>query len=301
MFPFEKNSGRNIRTARIKLANGWKGRAVLSEASGKSFSKTDWADCLSQPQLLFKDVEKNLKTEGQNCVAVKNLTVGASQLKVVIKRHYPAGGVRQFFRSFQAGKALRNFKTALKLLRCGIPTVAPFAAIYQRQNLLSKQSIYIAEYLENSSNLHAFASKMGTQQLSKKQLGRFALKKQLCRQLATILASLHHNGLWHRDSKASNFIVCKDAAGRYRILLVDMDGIKRYFLWRKSRRFRSLWRLAASLMSISVLNRTDYLRAFTTYCNLTGLEASQRRRIFRELTGRAQAKWLRTTGKATNK
>ncbi len=289
----EKNSGRNIEVASLRLGNGWSGRAVLSNTSGQNFSKADWIKCLSQPQLLFQDVEKILKTEGRNCVAVKNLTVGDSQLKVVIKRHCPEAGFRQFFRSFQRGRALRNFNTTLKLLSCGIPVVAPFAALHKRRNLLTEQTIYITEYFENSSNLHAFAS----EQLSTRRAEQFAIKKQLCHQLATILAMLHKNGLWHRDSKATNFIVCKNNRGKYEILLTDVDGIKSYFLRRRSYRFRSLWQLAASILSIPAVNRTDYFRTFTAYSNLTGLEPSQRRRIFRELSDRAKAKHRRSAMK----
>jgi lipopolysaccharide heptosyltransferase I len=177
------------------------------------------------------------------------------------------------------GKAIRNFKTALKLLRCGIEGAKPLAAIQQKRYLLTIQSIYISEYLENSPNLYAFASG---------HTGR-DVRKQLCRQLAVILAELHKNGLWHRDSKATNFIVCKD-----KILLVDMDGIKPYLLRRRSRQLRSLWQLAASVMTISAVNRTDYLRTFTTYCNLVGLEIPNRRRVFRKLSSRAKAKHLRS-------
>jgi len=293
----ERNSGatlqstsRNIKVASLRLGDGWSGRAVLSTIAGKNFSKTNWVDCLSQPELLFQDVEKILKTEGRNCVAVKNLTIGDNQLKVVIKRHYPGAGLRRFFRSFRRGRALRNFDTTLKLLSCGIPTAAPFAALHKKRNLLTEQSIYITEYFENSPDLYTFAS----EQLPKRQAEQFAIKKQLCRQLATILATLHKNGLWHRDSKATNFIVCKNSRGKCKILLVDVDGIKPYFLRRRGQRFRSLWQLAASTLSVSAVNRTDYFRTFTTYSNLTNLEPSQRRRIFRELSNRAKAKHLRS-------
>jgi len=282
----KKISAKNIETVPLKLNNGWSGRAVLSATSAGNFPKTDWADSLAQPELLFEDVEKILKTEGRNCVAVKNLTIGDSRLKVVIKRHHPQIGLRQFFRSFRPGKALRNFKTALELLSCGIPVTAPFAALHQKRNLLTRQSIYITEYFENSSELYTFYS----EQLSKVQASRFALKKEFSHQLAAILASLHKNGLWHRDSKASNFIVTKDTENKYRILLADMDGIKRYFLRRRSRQFRSLWQLAASMLPVSAINRTDYLRTFTAYCNLVGLELSQCRRIYRELANRAKKK-----------
>jgi lipopolysaccharide heptosyltransferase I len=283
-----KNSAKNIEVASLRLGNGWSGRVVLSDPQGRKFSLTDWIKCLSKPHLLFENVGKILKTEGQNCVAVKNLTIGDRHLKVVVKRHYPGAGLRQFFRSFQRGRALRNFDTALKLLSRGIPAASPFAALHKRRTLFTEQSIYITEYFENSSNLHTFAS----EQLLKKQGEQFAIKKQLCYQLAAILAMLHKNGLWHRDSKATNFIVCKSIEGKCKILLVDVDGIKPYFPLRGSRQFRSLWQLAASLLSVSAVNRTDYLRTFISYCNLTGIAPSQRRRIFRELSDMAKAKHL---------
>lgn len=283
-----KNCNKSIEVASLKLGNGWSGRVVLSDLGGRKFSRADWIKCLSQPYLLFENVEKILKTEGQNCVAVKNLTIGNTRLKVVIKRHYPGPGLRQFFRSFLRGRALRSFDTALRLLSRGIPTAAPFAALHKRRTPFTEQSIYITEFLEDSFTLHTFASV----QLLKKQGQLFAIKKQLCYQLATILAMLHKNGLWHRDSKANNFIVCKSIEGKCKILLVDVDGIKPYFLRRRSRQFRSLWQLAASLLSVSAVNRTDYLRCFSAYCNLTGIEPSQRHRIFRQLSERAKAKRL---------
>jgi heptosyltransferase-1 len=290
----EKNCGKNIEVASLKLGNGWSGRVVLSDPQGRKFSKadlsgvaqakTDWIKCLSQPHLLFENVGTILKTEGQNCVAVKNLTIGDRYLKVVVKRHYPGAGLRQFFRSFQRGRALRNFDTSLKLQCLGVPVAAPLAALQQKKGPLTRQSIYITRYLEDGCNLHTFCR----QQL----LNQLSLRKHLSNQLAAILAMLHKNGLWHRDSKATNFIVCKSIEGKCKIFLVDVDGIKPYFPLRGSRRFRSLWQLGASLLSVSAVNRTDYLRTFTTYSNITGLEPSQRRRIFRELSDRAKAKHL---------
>ena len=72
-----------------------------------------------------------------------------------------------------------------------------------------------------------------------------------------------------------------------------MDGIKRYLLPSRSRQYRSLWQLAASLISVPGINRTDYLRTFTAYCNLTGLGPSQRRPLYRYLAKRALAKRMR--------
>ena len=270
---------------------------MLSDTSGRNFSKadlsgvaqakTDWIKCLSQPQLLFENVDETLKIEGRNRVAVKTLTIADTQLKTVIKRHWPENNLRQFFRSLRPGKALRNFKTALKLQRLGIPAAAPLAALQEKKNLFTRQSIFITCCLEESYDLCTFCRQHLSNQLS--------LRKNLSNQLASILAMLHKNGLWHRDPKATNFLV--ESKDKHKVLLIDMDGIKPYRLRRKSRQFRSLWQLGASLFSVPAVNRTDYLRTFTTYCNLTGIEPSQRHQIFRQLTDRAKAKHLRSTAK----
>ena len=302
-----KNTENKTQIALLRLGNGWSGRAVASDTSGRKFSKadlsgvahlsvvakakteakTDWIKCLSKPHLLFENVDETIKVEGRNRVAVKTLTIGDTQLKVVIKRHWPENGLRQFFRSLRPGKALRNFKTALKLQCLGIPAAAPLAALQEKKGLLTRQSIFITCYLENSYDLRTFCRQHLSNQLS--------LRKNLSNQLASILATLHKNGLWHRDPKATNFLV--EPKDKHKVLLIDMDGIKPYRLRRKSRQFRSLWQLGASTLSIPAVNRTDYLRTFTTYCNLIGIEHSQRHQIFRQLTDKAKAKHLRSTAK----
>lgn len=276
-------SQNKIQTASLRLGDGWSGKVVLSDIQGRQFSKADWLNSLSHPSLLFENVEKVLKTQGRNCVAVKTLAIGNTQLKVVVKRHYPRDGLRQFFRSFRQGRALRNLETSLKLQRLGVPVAVPLAALQQKKGPLTSQSIYITLYLENGCNLHTFCRL----QLSKE----FQSRKHLSSQLAFVLASLHKNNLWHRDSKATNFIVHKGADGEYQVSLTDVDGIKPYFWRSSSRQLRSLWQLAASLLSIPSVNRTDYLRLFTAYCNLTGLK-SQPGEIYRLLSDKAKAKHL---------
>ncbi len=308
----QKNSGNKIQIASLRLGNGWSGTVVLSDlsdeahrakadTSGRKFSKTDWIECLSKPYLLFENVDETIKVEGRNRVAVKTLTIADTRLKVVIKRHWPENSLRQFFRSLRPGKALRNFKTALKLQCLGIPVAAPLAALQKKKGLLTRQSIYVTCCLEESYDLHTFCrqhlSKPVPASSCRRQVRGLALRKHLSHQLASILATLHKNNLWHRDPKATNFLVMPQDKDKHKVLLIDMDGIKPYRLRRKSCQFRSLWQLGASLMSVPAVNRTDYLRTFTTYCNLIGLDVSQRKQIFRELSDMAKAKHLRSTAK----
>ncbi len=278
-------SHRNRKVVSLQLNNCFSGRAMASSKSGSVFSRADWLDCLSEPQSLFEETETILKEENGNLVAVKKLKMDGKQIKVVIKRHRSGKGLRNFFRSLQPGKAIRNFKTAAKLIDSNIPTAMPLAAICKREKFLIRENIYITEYVENSCSLYDFAN----------QKTNFKSRRQICRQVAELLASLCKNGLWHRDAKASNFLVCKDNDEQYRVVLVDMDGIKRNIFQRSKKQLRCLWQLAASVMNVPNVNRTDYFRVFRAYCDLTGIEHQQRKQLFYKLAKKAETKFMQKT------
>ena len=280
----------NVETARLKLLRGWKATVVLSGLSDTTFSADEWGNCLARPESILEDYEQILKQQDQNLVVVKSLTLAGRDIKVVIKRHYPNLTLRSFFRSFRRGRALRNFNTAIELLGCDVPVAIPLAAIEQKRFGRSIQSIYVTEYIENGDHLHHFL----TQLPAAVSTEAFKLKKQLCVRIAQALAALHRSGYWHRDAKATNFIVSKDTFGRYRLLMTDMDGIKPYRLRKRYRQLRAFWHLAASLMHLHNVTRTDCLRTFTAYCKLLCISARQRRDLFRRIAAEADAKYARS-------
>ena len=53
--------------------------------------------------------------------------------------------------------------------------------------------------------------------------------------------------------------------------------------------FRGLAKLASTLIWHGGINRTDYLRAFMVYCNLTALDKERRKEVFRRLARRTVA------------
>jgi hypothetical protein len=66
-------------------------------------------------------------------------------------------------------------------------------------------------------------------------------------------------------------------------------------------RFRAMWHLGASLLNIPAVSRTDYLRTFTAYCELTGIAAERRKRLFREIAAKARVKYFIGMLKTLNK
>ena len=184
-----------------------------------------------------------------------------------------------------AAHAIRNFIAAVKIRQYGLPVAAPLAAVYHKRFLFCDQSIYISEYIEGT-NLYEFLRNMQAQGEE-----RYWIMRELSARMAEIFAELHKNNLWHRDAKATNFVVNQDSDGEYRVTITDVDGIKQYFSASEDRQMQGLWQLAASVMELPGITRTDYLRAFEIYCDEVRIPAEQRRDIFRRLAQKAQAKY----------
>jgi serine/threonine protein kinase len=180
---------------------------------------------------------------------------------------------------------MRNFIAAVKMRQYGLPVAAPLAAIYRRRFLFCEQSIYVSEYVEGV-NLYEFLKN-----LPRDTRDRRRIVSGLSEQIAEIFAVLDKKGLWHRDAKATNFIVSGHSPDEYRPVLTDMDGIKQYSVRRRSCQMRPLWQLAASVMSVPEVLRTDYLRMFRAYCEKAAIPAEQRRQLLRELAAKALAKY----------
>ena len=218
------------------FGNGWRGVMVVSEGT------KELMEGVESVEEFFEDFDEEIKKEGDNLVAVKRITAGGREVKVVVKRYFRGRGFREFFRSFRSGRGLRNFKRAVELCEKSIAAVRPVAALEQRKGVVCRQSIFLCEYIDGGSDLYDFV---------KRDLGGLTLneRRDLCREVGEFLANLHRSGFWHRDAKASNFMVVRDGESKgLKLVAIDLDGIKRYVIPCKSKQFRCLWQMAASLM-----------------------------------------------------
>ena len=273
---------------RLKLPGNWHAVVAVADSKGSILTTKQWSELLKNPLDLLKNPEKVLKPDGSTTVVVQKVGNSHIPLQVVVKsQRY---GFSDIPGSFMSAKSLRNFITAAKLNSQGIPTARPLAAVWRRRGLCTTHSIYISEYLSDSTNLNLFTRQF----FQGSPRDDLACKKDITRQAAAILASLHNAGLWHRDAKASNFLVCKQPNGKPKLMLVDMDGIKPYIFRKKGSRYRSLAKLASTLLWNGSIHKTDYLRAFKIYSNLTGLDDTEQPAMVRTLAQRAIALRLLT-------
>lgn len=274
-----------IEISDVALSDGWRGWVAVRAAGKDQFSKAGWEKLLAKPGKLLEGAQQTLKIEGPNTVTVKYLDIGGRGVKAVIKQRQAGGGIRGILRSMGAAHAIRNFIAAVKIRQYGLPVASPLAAVYHKRFLFCDQSIYISEYIEGT-NLYEFLRNMKAQGEE-----RYWIMRELSARMAEIFAELHKNNLWHRDAKATNFVVNQDSDGEYRVTITDVDGIKQYFSSSEDRQMQGLWQLAASVMELPGITRTDYLRAFEIYCDEVRIPEGERKDIFRRLVQKAQAKY----------
>ncbi len=292
MHDVEDLLGRLVEISNIRTPGGWRGWIAVRAAGKERFTKSQWEGLLAEPEKLLEGAERTIKSDGCNRVLVKYLAVGGRGVKAVLKEHHRGVGVREIFRSLGAPRAMRNFIAAVKISQYGLPVAAPLAGVYRRTFLFCRQSIYISEYVDGI-NLHRFL-----QDLRVDNRERHRTIRRLTGQMAEILAVLHERGMYHRDTKATNFIVSGSGPNNYRIVLTDLDGIKQYSAGGEEHQKRALWRLGASVMGIPSVSRTDYMRMFRAYCDVADIPTDQRRGLFRELAAKASA--YKSSGQSQN-
>ncbi len=282
MDDFDKNT-----TALINLSEGWTARVSL----GQGLSAEGWRRCLADPETLMDDPQRVIRESGSARVIVKTIQPGDEPIAVVIKDEVIKSGIKSFFRSYQPAKSKRNFRAAQELLRNGIPVVAPLAALEKKHRLRTVRSIYITGYSENSNDMHNFIR----DNIGKINFADRRIKGRFLEQSVAILAMLDKNGMWHRDAKAGNFLV-DVSDGKYRISLLDMDGIKlrptKLFAHRL--RVRTMAKFVSVMLWNPFVTRSDYLRTLTLYCNLAGINKGKRKKLFKDISKTAVAMRLVT-------
>lgn len=279
-----------------RLCGKMKGQFVSEDAMGRDLPGSCWGEVVSsQLPALLANPAKVLKSDGTSKVIMGRLDFGGVEMAVVVKVYGAGKGVAGRLREVFRCKAMRNFKASAGLLELGIPVAFPLAAIKGGRDNWTGQGVFVTEYVEGSVDLHDFLLENINLDGKGNDLN---LKKGLAEQIGGIFAKLDGGGLWHRDSKAGNFLVCPRKGAGFDVVLVDLDGIKRKLTKRREPGFRGLAKLASTLLWHGGISRSDYLRAFTVYSNLTGLSKGRRKEVFRRLAQRAVALRILTLAKA---
>ncbi len=166
-------------------------------------------------------------------------------------KHYPLQDVRSWFRQLvRPAKARTEYRRALDVARCGVPTFVPLA-LGERLSLLGTgESYLVTRELDGAEPLqyfldHTLPTRSGCQ--------RSRLCQDIARELGRLLAHMHDAGIRHDDLHAGNLLIRLDADSRPHLFLIDLHAVRlgpalswprrrdnlvlinRFFSWRASR------------------------------------------------------------------
>lgn len=258
---------------RIKLPHGWSGSVFCqakhgisdSAASQCRLSSADWEQALANPLGLLETGEV-LKKGGRSTVRAGVLTVGSTELQIVVKHSRLRSGVRGFFDSLRRSRAVKQWYIAHALINRQLSTAWPLAALEHHHFGRLTESIFITERISGALNLHSMLCNGELPPAGRE-------RTELARSLGRLIGRLWLEGLRHRDCKLTNIMVGHhpDGSPASRVYLVDLDGllVRRWPL--ALRPHRAIIRAAANIPKQIELPLRDLVTVFREYVSTLGL------------------------------
>ena len=165
--------------------------------------------------------QRLLKDDVTTRVAVEEMDGPDGKITVVIKRYNPKGAFWAFRYSVRRSGGLRSWRGANELVARGIPTAEPIAAWEWRVGPFLRESAFVMAYLGDCEELHFFVDRTLN---ALDEAERRTARRKTAKLIGTTLATMHDGGLFHRDLKASNWMVRAQGGDVKDVLLLDLDG-----------------------------------------------------------------------------
>jgi tRNA A-37 threonylcarbamoyl transferase component Bud32 len=248
----------------VRLADGWTARIALDVKHGRPYEhplhdlpdKKGWRELIADPAAaLASEAARVLKNSSTRRVVQTHLPFGAAGWTIIAK-HERGGSLVQWLLGRHPLR--QEFVTGWKCLHRELPAALPLA-ILTRGGPSRQDSILLVEYIPDSQDLDTFC-KLRLPEMPAEQALR--LKRRVSGELARTLRRMWTCKLAHRDLKAANIRlqIPQGDIERPRIVLVDVDGIRRPWWGLRRALLRSLARLDASFTGAPAVTRTDRLR-----------------------------------------
>ena len=194
------------------------------------------------------------------------LAFGDDAIEVVCKRSRAAARGRGL-RGWRVSRERRNFDRATALLGAGLDTALPLACIERRRP--RPAAWLVTKYIPDLLDLDQ-AVLMRLPRVEPRDVRQ--VKDTVISAVVRLCIQLEESGLFYRDMKASNIMLADwtEQGGPLRTVLVDLDGLRSRRFWEGRRQWRSLVRLAASLVDVHAVTRSDFGRFLRAYLDQTG-------------------------------
>jgi hypothetical protein len=206
------------------------------------------------------------------------LSNNGQSLPVIFKRPLARDWRRRLSQLLTVSRSLRGWRMGQALLNRHVPTARPIAVLERRWGPVALDSILITEAVPGACDLETWlrrAYAAGHTDLWLRQ------KRQIADLLAQQLRRLEERGFMHRDCKAGNLLVSTQP--QFKLLWIDMDGLRRVRRRSRSLPLRALAALHVSLLSVPGLTRTDRVRFLKSFTARFGADSRAWRTLWRQL------------------
>jgi tRNA A-37 threonylcarbamoyl transferase component Bud32 len=215
------------------------------------------ANLLADPDAPFQQPGVTLlKDSRSSTVAEFDLLAGGAVRRVIYKRFRVTARSDPWVALLRHSPALRSWINGHGLRERCLPTAGPLAVFHRRRGILAYEGYFLSEKIPDAVDLHGFLAGIADPRQGE---SRHNLHQRI-EQLARLVCELHRRQVSHRDLKASNVLVSREA-----VWLIDLVGVAPYRKLRRRRRVQNLARLHASFQRSPRLTRTDKLRFLRVY------------------------------------
>lgn len=285
-----------FRTERIDGIDGWTG-VVLVDCPEPVRTRTGMPDLppasawLPSLQRLIDDAaqlpgREVLKYARDGEVVRADLELGGGTLPVVCRQTRTRRGWRGLVSRWVASREHRQFSIACKLLSAGIKTALPLVLLEPQGP--GRHAWLVTQFVPGLVDLERFVLQNAALPVASRSR---AVRNDVIAAVASLFRTFEHEGLHHRDLKASNILLTQTGAAAEEpvgVYVVDLDGVSTRTWMGSARRTQPLVRLAASLLYQSAVTRTDFVRFLHAYLGSAAAHGSSWKLPFMQLAARAR-------------
>ncbi len=212
----------------------------------RCFAEDELLGLLKDPDALFKRSDAEIiKDQRKIRVARVPVTVAGQSKRVYVKRfnifswRYRLGSV------FMASGAVRALRGAQVLSRENIPSARTVAAVEFRSYGMVSKSFFLTEEIVGGKTADAYWRE---ELQSATNAGAQGRRRRFLRRLAFLFRRLHELNIYHNDLKDANILVVPSDNGEQEsIVLLDLEGIRRYPKLKRRRKIKNLVQLNRTL------------------------------------------------------
>lgn len=198
-----------------------------------------------------------LKKEGRSLVTQIPWEANANSAatRLCVKEIGPGGLGSLIEETLRGSRGRRAWAASHALTRRGIPCPKAFGLYEKMAFGIPHRSHLVTEFLEGTQSLLNFLEKIFVG-LTREE------KKSFLHALAKLVASLHREGLYHRDLQTRNILVRERAPAGWELFVIDLESVRPRVRLGIKRRLRNLMQLNDCPRTASRADRLRFLRAY---------------------------------------